>query len=378
MLDFVFIAIILVGLGCTLLQLVVMIDKSKYRFMLSPTPERLPAVSILKPLKGMDDQLEENLRTFFTLAYPKYELIFGVNDADDPAVAVAERLRRSYPEVPSRLEVSHLNIGLNPKVNLLQHLYEFASHDPILISDSNTRLEPDYLQKFVSHFVDGNYGLLTSTIRGVQGKSLGAIFENLHLNSMVVGTVLALERLFGMPISIGKSMLLQKKTLESIGGFRAFRNYLAEDYFMRSAVRSLGLRVSTVPLSVSTVNEFWSLQKFVNRHSRWAKMRRHVNVLHYFLEIFLNPVLAACLYVLLRPEMLAFLLLPMVLLAKIVMDGNMIRLMRCDLKSYHLLFIPIKDLLISAIWIMPYLSRKVNWRGNRLRISKQTQLVPVT
>lgn len=79
-----------------------------YKFRLSRAPERtnetkLPGVSILKPLKGVDDNLIENLCTFFQIDYPKYEILFCVQDATDPAVEVVRQLLNRFPHVDAKL-----------------------------------------------------------------------------------------------------------------------------------------------------------------------------------------------------------------------------------------------------------------------------------
>lgn len=376
--DLIIKSIIGIGLFCTLLQLIVVFFEFKIRRKGDQPASELPPVSILKPLKGIDDELESNLQSFFELDYPEYELIFGVSDSTDPAVKIVKSLQWRYSHVPSRLVINSARIGLNPKINTLQNSLRFACHDHLLISDSNVRVGRDYLSDLMTYFLQGGFGLVTSTIRGAGAKTLGALLENLHLNSSIAGTVLAASRIFRRPISVGKSMLLKKATLDQIGGFRAFRNVLAEDYLMGEAVRARGLKVSTAPLVVDNINVEWSLERFLNRHTRWAKMRKHASLYFYAGELLLNPIFNSLLYFLIRQNTAAVFVLAATVFTKMILDGMIIRTLQADLKWQHLFLIPAKDSLLGFAWFIPFLSRKVAWRGNHFRITKKTELLPLT
>ena len=105
-----------------------------------------PPITILKPLKGIDDGLEDNLKSFFKIDYPNYEIIFGLDSYSDPAFNVVKKLQKEYNSVNSRLIVNNFAIGLNPKVNNLNNIYPFAEGEFILINDSNTRVQKDFLK----------------------------------------------------------------------------------------------------------------------------------------------------------------------------------------------------------------------------------------
>jgi ceramide glucosyltransferase len=242
----------------------------------SPRPVLVgsPGITVFKPLKGVDDALEANLRSFFEQDYPRFQLLFGVQDADDPVIGIVEKLLRAYPQVRARLVVDGTETGLNPKINNLCNMYPYARHPHLLISDSNVRVGRDYLRGMMAALQQDGVGLVTSTIRGVGARSIGALMENLHLNTFVAGSVWIAEHLADMPIAIGKSMLFSRGTLERIGGFAAFREFLAEDYLIGEAVADLGLRVTTLTAAVGNVNRNWTLARFCNRHARWARSAR--------------------------------------------------------------------------------------------------------
>lgn len=375
MLELIFKVIIVAGLFTCLVQLSVLFIELHLRRRLE-MPETLPPVSILKPLKGLDDQLERNLLSFFELEYPEFEIIFGLRDSDDPARAVIEKLQNAYPHVRTRLEINACAIGLNPKVNNLYNTLPLASHAHVLISDSNVRVETDYLKRLVSYFVSGEYGMVTSIVRGLGSGRIGSIMENLHLNSTVAGIVLSSGRLFNRPVCIGKSLLIEKKTLEAIGGVASFRNMLAEDYFMGRAVQALGLRVATANQCIDNIVDDWSFKSFAHRHLRWAQMRLHTSRLCYASEFVVNPLPNSLIFHLVWPQHFGAPALFATLIFKLLLDIAALKFMRSDLKLKHCLVIPFKDFVIYAIWFLPYLSSKVVWRGNNLHITKNTYLLP--
>lgn len=98
-----------------------------------------PGVSILKPLMGVDPNLFSNLETFFTMCYPKYEILFCIEDEADPAIMLVRRLMEKYPNIDTDLFIGSSSVGVNPKINNMHHAYEAAKHEFILISDSGIR-----------------------------------------------------------------------------------------------------------------------------------------------------------------------------------------------------------------------------------------------
>lgn len=344
----------------------------------SASLSHFPEISILKPLKGLEDHLEENLRSFFTLNYPKYEILFGVSEIDDPSIPIVNKLCCEYPDIPTRLIIDAHRIGLNPKINNLFNIYQKASYNYILISDSNVRVDPSYLHDMVTTINQPNTGLVTSTIRGISARRIGSILDNLYMNSFVAPSVFFIKKIINLPISIGKSMLFRREVLEKIGGFQALRNMLAEDHMLGEAIRQLGLEVRISAKPVNSVNENWSIQNFISRHSRWAKLRRNLNPFYYFLELLSHPIAMSLVYLLFHLNPIGLFIFSGILVYKITVEMVIDRLVQSDLKWYHYLFLPLKDMVMAGIWFIPYVSRTVSWRGNKFKIEKNTLLSPIT
>ncbi|MCK6459865.1 MAG: glycosyltransferase [Planctomycetes bacterium] len=330
-----------------------------------------PPVSLLKPLKGVDDGLYENLASFAAQRYPRFELVFGVADPRDPALEVLERLRRAHPDVPIRVSTCAPDLGRNPKVNNLAAMSRLASHAHWLISDSNTRVHPDYLAELVSEMRDPRVGLVTSVLAGAGEKGMGALFENLHLNSFVASAVCAAQ-ICRTPIVIGKSMLFRKADLAAVGGFEAVRDVLAEDHALGIRFRKAGFKVALSPHVVATVNVRWSFRSFLSRHLRWAQIRRRMAPLAFFTEPLLQPVWwAASLAAAGRPALAIA-----IVAAKVLSDSVVARRLRgVSFPPRGLLMIPAKDLVLLGLWLVAAFRRRVVWRGNVLRLGAGTALL---
>ena len=255
----------------------------------------LPAISILKPLRGLDDNLFDNLSSFCTQDYPEYEILFSLQDHNDPAYKVAKKVQEKYPAVNITIVVERCNVGLNPKVNNLIPACRKSRHPYVLISDSNIMVGTGYLREIVHHAQDPSVGLVSNLIRGVGGRSIGATLENLHLNSFIIGSVSFLDRFLGMPCVIGKSMLMKKDDLQALGGLEAFKDILAEDFIIGREMTKAGKKVVLSSYLISNVNEYWDVKRFLNRHTRWGKLRWRIGGLKYFSEMLANPVFVAAL-----------------------------------------------------------------------------------
>jgi ceramide glucosyltransferase len=334
-----------------------------------------PPISLLKPLKGLEDNLFGNLESFCTQDYPEYEVIFSLQDENDPANKVARKIIDKFPDKPISIVVEICHHGFNPKVNNIFPAYRFSRYPMILISDSNVMVDPYYLRTIVKPMENREVGLVCNLIKGIGGKTLGSVFENLHLNSFILGNMCFLDKYFRIPCVVGKSMLMRKSDLEAIGGLASVKDVLAEDHFIGEKIREQGQRVVLSNYLVSNVNEYWSLRKFINRHVRWGKMRWKIGGMRYLLELTVNPVFTACLPLLLfGPTEKTLSLLTLACLTKITGDFYLGRKLSRPMHPFLYLLSPIKDLLIGFIWFVPFTDDTVIWRGNRYLMGKNTRL----
>ncbi len=346
-----------------------------------------PPISVLRPLKGCDDGLYENLVALARQRYPEFEIICGAADADDPALAVAARVQSEYPEVAITIVSGAAGSGHNPKVANLQQLVRHARHAHWLISDSNVRPRPDYLRAMAAELSDPKVGLVHSILTGVGEKSLGAGLENLHLNTWLAASVNTAAVLFDHPCVVGKSMLFHRDDLDHAGGLDGVRDILAEDYVLGQRFTQIGRRVALSPHPLPVVCARRSVRQFASRHLRWNQMRRHISPLTYLAEPLLNPapllfIVAALAHTgaladALPAAVVAWLAsaAPVAIALKYAGDALTAYSLRGRLPSPLIMAMaPAKDLLLLALWVVAGFHRTVVWRGNRMRISAGSEV----
>jgi ceramide glucosyltransferase len=181
-----------------------------YRSVRLQRAAHTPPISVLKPLAGVDDGLEANLRTFFEQQYGEFEILCAVRSEEDPAIEVVERLRAEYAHIPSRLIVTGEPPYANAKVYSLHTMLAAARHDLIVMADSDTRVTRDMLSVFAAEFADPAVGLATCPYRAVPGQSFWSMLEALGLNTEFIGGVLVARMLDGMNFALGPTIAARR------------------------------------------------------------------------------------------------------------------------------------------------------------------------
>ena len=371
--GFVLFAVAALGVMLSLVQLVVL--RRHLRTPVRP-PRTSPPISILKPLCGVDDDLEGNLASFAALEYPAYEVLLGVRDRNDPAWRVATEVSRRWPG-RFRLVLQRGEAGLNPKVNQLIGLAAAARHDVLLVSDSNVRAPHGYLEDVARHLEDPRVGLVTHPVGGVGEESLGSTLENLHAAAAVGPATVAVKRLIGRDVVVGKSMALRREDLVALGGFESVRNVLAEDYVLGvNVVRKLGKRVAIGSVAIPAVSERRDVAGFVARYGRWCVMQRKiVGTPIYAAQALLYPLPFALAGLALAPGPEALAAALLVWLARSLIDGSTARILRGTGFGIRVLWLsPLKDLLFLVAYARAFTENTVQWRGNRLLVQAGSRL----
>jgi len=336
-----------------------------------------PRVSVLKPLAGVDDELAENLATFAALDYPSYEVLLGVASLDDAAFPVARELLRRHPELDARIVVTDPAAALNPKVAQLIGLERAATGQVLVISDSNVRVSPAYLRDLVTRLSEPGVGLVSSAIVGTGERSTGAALENLQLVAFVTPVVLASQALFGMAVTIGKSMAMWRDLLAGVGGFRAVGEVLAEDHALAQLFVRAGHHVCVSPQPVYNVNVRCSVLRTVERHSRWAKLRRSLTPFTFYLEPLLFPVAIAAAVLAVAPGPLAAIGVAVAATCQLLGAFLFARALRGNAGGFGWTAREfLRTALLLACWARACLSRRVAWRGHEFELLPGSRIVP--
>jgi len=232
----------------------------------------LEGVSIIKPLNQSQDTLLENLETFFTLKYPKYELLFCIQEVDDSVShSIIKKLIDLYPKVDAKIFRGGEDVGVNPKINNMSPAYKAAKHPLIMVSDAGIKMKEDTLLDMALCMKD-NVGLVHQMPFSCDRTGLPAILEKVYFGTGHARIYLS-ANLLGINCATGMSALMRKSLLDSAGGFPAFGCYLAEDYFFAKHIQDSGYQVviSSQPAWQNPGNS--SITYFQNRISRWTKLR---------------------------------------------------------------------------------------------------------
>ncbi|MCB9585097.1 MAG: glycosyltransferase [Polyangiaceae bacterium] len=343
-----------------------------------PVPQKLPAVSVLKPLCGADAGLEKNLETFFLQDHPDFELVFGVEDTADPALLVVDTLRKRYPQVHVQVVVhgpsvvSLAQAGINPKVRNLRGMLPHAVHDLVLVSDSNVAAPPDYLGDLVAtHESDPRIGLVTNLFAGVAEDTLGAALENVQLNGFCAGGT-ALPTLLGDSSVVGKSMLFRRSLVQELGGLERVKDVLAEDYVLGKTFQHAGYRVAIASTVLHNVTSKMSLKAFHERHLRWGMLRWRLRPVAYAAELFASPlVLLPLAMATLGPAVGLAWCVSVALLRDV---GGWYLLRGAERLWLPLVLSPLREVCILFTWGRALFKRHLQWRNNRVRLGAGTLL----
>jgi ceramide glucosyltransferase len=329
-----------------------------------------PPVTVLKPLCGADPNLRENLESFFTQDHPRFELVFGVTDDDDPALAVVRELAQRYPQVATRVIVHAGEGALNPKVNNLLGMLPHARHDLVLVSDSNVLAPAHYVREMASVYELERPGLVTNLFVGLGERSLGAALENVQLTGFVAAGI-ALPTALGDAVLVGKSVLFSRQHLARLGGLRRFSDVLAEDFVMAQAFVHAGGKIVVAPTVLANITATTTVRSMLARQLRWSMMRCRSHPLAHVLEPVASPLAMLPLaWLLLGPWALLWagaLLLLRDLGGWLVLRGQ-------SRAFLPILLSPLRELLALAVWFAAPLKRHVAWRGKRFRMGAGTLL----
>jgi ceramide glucosyltransferase len=336
----------------------------------APSRAWSPPISVLKPLCGVDPGLEQNLESFFVQDYPSYELLLGVESADDPAVTVARRVIARHPERSATLFVHDVRHGNNPKIRNLRGIIPHAAYDLVAVSDSNVRVPPGYLRELADEHARGDTpaGLVTNLVRGEGADGVGGVLEALQLVGFCAAGV-AGPSLVGEALVIGKSMLFSKSALEELGGLESLSNVLAEDYVMGKMFQHAGYAVRVAPTAIGNVTAGATVSSFFARQLRWAMLRCRLRPLAYVLEPVTSPLaMLPFAAALLGPWAVAWAVLML-----LVRDG----LQWLVIAGRHgvlaaIALSPLREVLALAVFVCAPFHRHVAWRGRRVRLSSGT------
>jgi ceramide glucosyltransferase len=330
-----------------------------------------PPISILKPLCGTDRQMYESFRSHCLQDYPQYEIVFGVNSANDAAVADVERLQREFPEHAIRLVVCSEVLGSNRKVSNLTQMLRAAKYDHILINDSDIRVEHDYLRRIVAPMRNERVGMVTALYRAEGGRGISSRMEAVTIATDFAGGVLcAVEIEGGLHFGLGSTLAFPRAAAEAIGGLERLLEYLADDHELGKMISEAGYEVVLSDVVVETFLPEYSFGGMFEHQLRWARTIRDVRKWGYagvLMTFGLVWAMAAALCAGGAAWSLA--LLGIVALARFASAWLLCGPILKDRQTMRdLWLVPARDVVGVAIWFASFGGNTIVWRGERFHL----------
>jgi ceramide glucosyltransferase len=339
-----------------------------------PHPGSKPPISVLKPLCGHDDGLEENLRSFMTQDYPEYEVLFGVHRRDDPAVAVAEKIINEFSgRISARLVITGESPIPNAKAFSLNRMVREAKYDVLVMSDSDVRVTPSLLSHLAQEFQDDHIGLISCPYRAVPGKSLWSRLEAIGMNTELLGGVMVARMIEGMRFALGCTVAVRRNVLEDMGGFSYLQEFLAEDFVIGQRTAELGHGVLFSSYVIEHRIGSQNMMPNLGHRMRWARSTRRSRPLGYWGQIFTYPLPLALLLCAACPAAWPVLFLTMILrVAAALATARDIVHDPITQKQWWLL--PVQDVMGFFIWISGFVGDKIVWRDRKCTVMRDGRL----
>jgi ceramide glucosyltransferase len=341
-----------------------------------PNPSYMPPVSIVKPVRNVDRDAYENFASFCCLDYAEYEVIFAVADRDDPVIPVIQKLQQSFPLCSIRLVTTVAYLGANHKVNNLCQLVHEAKHNLIVMSDSDVRVEPDYLRNVVAPFSDPRVGVVTAFYRGISGAGLVSALNDLGMYTDSAPGALVARKLEGnMRFAFGWTMATTKKVLSEIGGFESMVNHHSDDFELGNRISELGYRVELMRTPVGMVLPDESFGEFMKHELRWSIGLRNVRPVGYVGMLLTHglpwTLLAGGVAAAAGWDGIAIAYAVAYLALRLGVVWTTAVWGVGDAKMGTKLFlVPLHDAISFVVWVRGFFSNRIEWRGSVYRVRK--------
>ncbi|MDR3566674.1 MAG: bacteriohopanetetrol glucosamine biosynthesis glycosyltransferase HpnI [Syntrophobacteraceae bacterium] len=335
-------------------------------------------VSVLVPLCGADFNAYRNYASLCRQDYPQFEIIFGVADPADSSLPLVAKLCADFPDVAIQKVISSEEIGPNPKVNILNNMLSYASHETLLMLDSDIRVGSDFLKTICGELGENGEGLVTCLYRAGEAPGLPSKLEAAGISSEFAPGVLVAQMGAGISFAFGASIALTKKTLAAIGGFAAIAPYLADDYMLGNLVKRAGFPVKLSQCVVETVLSRLTLVGFLKHQLRWARGIRACAPWGHTGSVITNGTSLSFLYFAFsgfsRQGLLVF---AATVAVRLWMAWRVaVRRLGDDLLKHNLYLVPLRDFLSLFIWSAALFGRRVEWRSRVFRLEKDGKIIP--
>ncbi len=333
----------------------------------------LPPVSVLKPLHGIEPQLEQNLESFFQQDYPNFEILLAVDTDDDAALPLARSLCAKYPHIPSHVMVTGEPPWPNPPAYCFHRMSEQAEHQILVTSDSDVIVGRAYLREVVAPLLEPDTGMVTCVYRGLNRGGFWSLLDAVGMSVEMTAGVLVANMLEGIKFGLGPTIAVRRDALEAIGGYREIGDYFANDFILGNKIDAAGFGVVLSRHIISHVVAPMSLKQMWQRHVRWATSTRRSRPAGHFGSglVFSTPygLLALLTGWAVGLPGIGIALFVWSLLNRVIealaIGWGVTRDRECLTRPW---LYPIRDLGGFIVWVASYTIRRMTWRGGRFEL----------
>lgn len=349
------------------------------QFFARPTsviPDFQPPISILKPICGRDRYAYENLASFCVQDYPHYQIIFSVHDHNDAGIAVVKQLMRDFPALDLQLVVSDRIIGSNRKVSNLANALVKAKHDIILLADTDVRVSPNYLQQVVQPLNRDDVGVVTCLYRS-SAEGWLTRFEALSSTTEFHPGILVSNRLEGVKFAMGQTIVMRRSVLDTIGGFAAIADYLADDFQLGYRPAQAGYKVVLSHHIIDHVMATTTLTGALQRQLRWMMGIRVSRPWGYAGLIFTYGTVSSLAFLIATGgSALGWAVLGATWGSRLVMGWLVgIRYLQDPIAQALFWLVPLRDITSFGLWCYGFVGNTIKWRDRLFRLTSDGELV---
>jgi ceramide glucosyltransferase len=339
----------------------------------------LPPVSVMIPLHGADFKAYQNYARLCKQDYSQFQLVFGVREANDSSVAIIEKLKRDFPDRDIEMVICPDVMGANLKISNLENMLARARYEYLVIVDSDIRVERDYLKRVISELQEKGVGLVTCLYRAAETTDFASRLEAVGITAEFAAGVLMARMLEGVKFALGSTMATTRTRLQSVGGFRALKDYLADDFMLGNLIAAEGYEVRLSHTVVETAMAPVGFAGMMRHQMRWARSTRISRPAGYLgLLLTYGTALALINVAVARGSRFSLGLLAVTLVVRLLMGWVVGAHYLNDriLKRYFYL-VPLRDVLSFIIWAVSWFGRTVEWRGRRFEVKRDGRMVQV-
>jgi ceramide glucosyltransferase len=343
----------------------------------APSGVTWPPVTILKPVFGLEKNLRANLESACRQDYPEFQVVFSVQDPQDPALPLLKDLQEEFGPARLTVAIEQRRAGANGKINNMLGGLAHARYDTLVISDSDVGLRPDYLKTIVGPLADPTVGCACTLYKAVGGDAWFEKLELLTLNADFLPNLVFAYVTGASRFCLGASIALHRSTLRAIGGLEGLADYLVEDYEMGRRIALTGQRVALVPYCVDTVVDLKTPSEWWRHQVYWDQNTKAAKPVGFLFTILTRSIPFALLFALIRlADPLGLAILGGAVGIRLASAGIMMGWGFSDREGLRsLALLPLRDLAGVATWLLAFTKRTTIWRGSEFILTRDGRMV---